>query len=75
MIELTRTNNPVLISYIEALLRGEGVGVFVMDMNASILDGSVGILPRRVMVADEDYSRARFLMHQAELADELYSHD
>lgn len=75
MIELVRTNDPVLISYIESLLRDEGVGVFVMDTNTSILEGSIGMLPRRVMVIDEDYSRARFVIHQADLSNELYAHD
>jgi Putative prokaryotic signal transducing protein len=50
MIELLRTNDAVLISYVEALLRDSGIDHFVADQNMSILDGSIGIMPRRVLV-------------------------
>ena len=51
MIELLRTNDIVLISAIEALLREAGVYFFVADQNMSVLEGSLGFLPRRVCVA------------------------
>ena len=54
MKELIRTNDAVIISFVESLLRDAGIGCFVADQNMSVLDGSIGILPRRIMVdADE----------------------
>ena len=52
--ELVRTNDPVLISAIEALLKGADIPHVVLDQNMSVLEGSLGILPRRMMVADDD---------------------
>ncbi|MEQ9245481.1 MAG: DUF2007 domain-containing protein, partial [Nitratireductor sp.] len=48
MIELIRTNDPVVISFVESLLRDAGIAFFVADQNMSIMEGSLGILPRRV---------------------------
>ena len=48
--ELVRTNDAVVISAIEALLNGAGIPHFIADQNMSVLEGSVGILPRRVLV-------------------------
>ncbi len=50
MIELLRTNDVVVISFVEALMRDAGIGCFVADQNMSVMDGSLGILPRRVMI-------------------------
>jgi Putative prokaryotic signal transducing protein len=71
MIELMRTNDAVLISYVEALLRDSDIGHFVADQNMSILDGSIGILPRRIMVDGQEEERARQLMRDAGLGDHL----
>lgn len=71
MKELLRTNDIVLVSYIEVLLREQGIEPFVLDTNASVLEGSLGILPRRIAVIDEDYSKARTTLHMAGLKDEL----
>lgn len=71
MIELLRTNDAVLISYVEALLRDSGIEHFVADQNMSILDGSIGILPRRVLVDAEKEGEARKLMQDAGLGDNL----
>ena len=54
MKELIRTNDAVLISFVEALLKDAGIGSLVADQNMSVLDGSIGILPRRVMVDTND---------------------
>ena len=59
MQELLRTNDPVLISVVEAVLAGEGIPVLMADQHMSILEGSVGVLPRRLLVADDDLFRAR----------------
>ena len=59
MRELVRTNDPVLISAIEALLNGAGIPHVVLDQNMSVLEGSLGILPRRVLVAEDHERNAR----------------
>lgn len=71
MKELVRTNNAVLISAIGALLDGAKIPHMVLDQNMSVLEGSLGILPRRVLVAEEDAARARRLLSEAGLAHEL----
>ncbi len=71
MIELIRTNDAVVISFVEALMRDAGIGCFVADQNMSVLDGSVGILPRRVMVEAEKADAARRILRDAGSANEL----
>ena len=71
MIELIRTNDAVVISFVEALMRDAGIGCFVADQNMSVLDGSVGILPRRVMVEAEKADAARRILRDAGIADEV----
>ncbi len=71
MRELVRTNDPVLISFLQALLKSEGIGHIVLDENMSILDGSLGILPRRVMVEDASHAFAVTLLKDAGLDGEL----
>jgi DNA-binding MltR family transcriptional regulator len=69
--EILRTNDIVLVSAVEALLEGAGIPHLVLDRNMSVLEGSIGILPRRVLV-DDDYSdSARRLLEDAGLAAEL----
>lgn len=65
MKELFRTNDPVLVSWAEALLLGEGITAFVMDTHTSVLEGSANAIPRRVMVGDGDFDRARALIEAA----------
>lgn len=71
MIELVRTNDPVVISYIEALMRDAGLSFFVADQNMSIMEGSLGVLPRRVLVAEDDVEQARRILTDAGFADEM----
>jgi hypothetical protein len=71
MVPLLKTNDMVLISYVEALLGEAGIGHLVLDGNMSILEGSLGIIPRRVMVIEEDLGAAIRLMRRMELAHEL----
>lgn len=71
MIELVRTNDAVVISFVEALLRDAGVAYFIADSNMSVIEGSIGILPRRIMVASEQIDAARQLLADAGIADEL----
>lgn len=71
MRELIRTNDAVLVSAVGALLDGAGIPHLVLDQNMSVLEGSLGILPRRVLVNDEYVSAARMLLQDAGLAHEL----
>ena len=71
MRELVRTNDPVLVSAIEALLTAAQIPHVVLDRNMSVLEGSIGMLPRRILVDDEQVNRARRLLTDAGLAHEL----
>jgi hypothetical protein len=74
MIELLRTNDVVLISAIEALLRAEGIHLFVADQYMSVLEGSVGFLPRRLCAPADQAERARNLLREAGFGRELSEH-
>jgi len=67
MKELFRSNDPVQISFAEAVLKAEGIRPLVLDQHMSVLEGSIGILPRRMMVADEDELHARQLLRDADV--------
>ncbi len=71
MVELLRTNNPALLAFASALLRGEDIDCFVFDVHTSVLEGSLGVLPRRMMVAREDLFRARAILRDNDLGHEL----
>ncbi|MBL9072259.1 DUF2007 domain-containing protein [Tabrizicola sp.] len=62
MKELLRTTDPTVIAFATVLLEGEGIAAFPLDVHMSVLDGSIGILPRRLMVADQDHFRATAIM-------------
>ena len=62
MKELLRSTNPVKLALTTALLEGEGIAVFQMDVHMSVLEGSIGILPRRLMVRDSDLFLARAVL-------------
>jgi hypothetical protein len=69
--EIMRTNDAVLVSAVGALLESAGIGHMVLDQNMSVLEGSLGILPRRVLVEDEQVESARQLLVDAGLGREL----
>jgi hypothetical protein len=71
MHQLVRTNDLVLLSRIEALLEGENIAYLVADGHMSALEGSIGFLPRRVLVRPADRLRARRLLVDFGLGDEL----
>lgn len=62
MEELLKTNDPTVISFATALLRSEDIDCFVFDVHTSILEGSLGMLPRRLMVARRDAFLARAVL-------------
>jgi hypothetical protein len=69
--ELIRANDAVLVSAVGALLDGAGIKYLVLDQNMSVIEGSLGILPRRILVGDDDAMQARRIMKDAGLAHEL----
>jgi len=71
MHELIRTNDAVLVSAVVALLESAGIRPLVFDQNMSVLEGSLGVLPRRVLVPDGYEVRARQLLKDAGLGHEL----
>jgi hypothetical protein len=71
MREIVRTNDAVLISAIEALLKGADIGHMVVDQNMSVLEGSIGIFPRRILVEEDELETARRLLEDAGFGNEL----
>jgi hypothetical protein len=66
MKELLRTNDVVRLSWVQALLQDAGIDSLVLDHHTSLVEGSIGAIPRRVMVAARDHVRARALIAAAE---------
>lgn len=73
MRDIMHTNEPVLLSFVCALLRDAGIKHHVADANMSIMEGSIGVFPRRVLVADEDFDSAAGLLRDAGLQTHIRS--
>ncbi len=71
MIELVRTNDLVLISFVESVLTQGGVRFFVADNHMSAVEGSLGFLPRRILIDADQRERARQLLREVGLSREL----
>ncbi|WP_049641059.1 putative signal transducing protein [Candidatus Rhodobacter oscarellae] len=67
MKELLRSTDPTVIAYAKALLDGEDIEVFEMDVHMSVLEGSIGILPRRLMVADRYHFQAEAVLRDNDI--------
>ena len=67
MKELLRTTDPTIIAFASALLQGEDIARFQMDVNMSILEGGIGIFPRRLLVKVEDLDAAKIVMRDNEI--------
>ncbi len=65
MKELLRTNDPVRLSFLQSLLKDAGVDTLVLDHHTSLVEGSIGAIPRRLMVAHRDYHLARSVLAAA----------
>jgi len=65
MVELLRSNDLVFLSWATAVLQDAGIEPLVMDQHMSVLEGSIGALPRRLMVIDTDAAPARQALKQA----------
>jgi len=63
--ELLRTNDAVLLSYVASLLDDAGIGHVILDTHMSIMDGSLGVLPRRIMVESDSLAQARRVLREA----------
>lgn len=66
---LLSTTDPTLIAFAQALLAGEDIDSFVMDVHISALEGGIGLFPRRMMVADRDLYRARIVLKDNNIPD------
>jgi hypothetical protein len=71
MIEIMRTNDLVLLSVVDAILTSENIEFLIADQHMSSLEGSVGFLPRRILVVSDRADRARRLLRDAGMAGEL----
>lgn len=67
MKEVLRSNDPTVIAFATALLSGEDIECFAMDVHMSVLEGSIGILPRRLMVRDADLFMASAVLRDNDL--------
>ena len=63
MKELLRSTDPTIIAFATALLQGEDIACFEMDVNMSVLEGGIGIFPRRLMVREDDHAAAERVLH------------
>ena len=70
MIELLRTNDLVQLSFLDAVLRDAGIEPIVLDQHMSVLEGSAGAIPRRLMVVDEDADAARRILKEVDALDD-----
>lgn len=61
------TTDPTVIAFAQVLLAGEDIEAFVLDVHMSALEGSIGLLPRRIMVADRDHFRARAVLRDNDI--------
>jgi hypothetical protein len=65
MREVLKSNDPVLLNFVEALLKDAGIAAEIFDSHMSIMDGSMGFMPRRLMVSDDDFTQARRVLKDA----------
>ena len=71
MREIVRTNDEVLLGFLQSLLDSDGIATVVLDRNMSVLEGSVGMLPRRLLVEDDSFSQACRLLEVAGLGQRI----
>ncbi|UOA28118.1 DUF2007 domain-containing protein [Pseudosulfitobacter sp. DSM 107133] len=67
MKELLRSNDPTIIAFASALLSGEDIDCFELDVNMSVLEGGIGIFPRRLMVRSDDHVAATRVMRDNDI--------
>ncbi|HEY8290669.1 MAG TPA: DUF2007 domain-containing protein [Acetobacteraceae bacterium] len=62
---IATSNDPVRLSFLTVLLAEAGIRVTLLDLHASVAEGSAGAIPRRLMVPTDDYARAHRLLSEA----------
>ena len=67
MVEVLRSNDFVIISFAQAVLRNVGIDYFLADLHTSSAEGSIGAFPRRLLVAADDQAQARRVLREADL--------
>lgn len=67
MIELLRSNDVVLMSFVRSLLSEASIPFTLLDQNMSIMEGSIGVLQQRIMVEDERLAEARTLLTDVDI--------
>ena len=72
MIAILKTVNPATLNFAQAVLKEADIPFFLMDQNVSLVEGSIGIIPRRLMVVYEDAEDARAALEVAGLGDEVF---
>lgn len=68
MRELIRTNDSVRLSFLQAMLASAGIEAVILDTHTSVIEGSIGAIPRRLMVHEDDETRARAVLKEIEEA-------
>jgi hypothetical protein len=71
MLLLLQSTDPVLLSFVQSLLNDADVESVIFDVSMSVMEGSIGVFPRRVMVMADDVGRARHVLWEAGLAEHL----
>lgn len=72
MSELLRSNDAVLLGYVQVVLRQLGIACTVADQHMSVIEGSIGAFPRRLLVGADDLDAARRAMEEVGLGQWLY---
>lgn len=75
MKELIRSTDPVLISFVSALLKEAGIVFTVLDTNMSVMEGSIGVLPQRILVEGDSVDNARAMLTEAGVGHDLERDD
>ena len=68
MEEVLRTNDITVIAYVKAILTASGIDVFELDVNTSVPEGGIGILPSRFLVRSDDLVKGQKLLHDHDIA-------
>lgn len=71
MKNLIKTTDIVLISFVQALLKDAGIETLVLDTHTSVIEGSIGILPRRICIDDDDWAQAVRILKEADIKHEV----
>lgn len=68
MREMLRSNDSVMLSFAESMLRQAGIACLLADQHMSVMEGSIGAFPRRLLVGEDDWASARQVLTEAGLA-------